>query len=332
MKPPLLLRMTTPAGPAFEIPYHDLGPRNQAPALVLVGGIHGNELNGIFVLARLAGLLRSIQEKRQKNHKLMARVLIIPAVNILGLHARTRTWPFDRTDINRMFPGYNAGETTQRIADALFRLTRRAKIRIDIHSSNLEFEELPQVRVYDPSRREQATARLLGLAAVVECPVNKVSGSTLLHAWKQVGGQNFVVQAGSAGDLQLAHSDRLFQSLVGFLKRLRLLKDASTPESRTPEAVHYFKLHHTASLISEKAGLYVPRAELGRWVEKGTLLGDIYDGFDGRVRSRVRAPVAGLLSGRRRQALLYQGDLLARIQAKQPIALGADTYLIGQGQ
>ena len=57
MKPPVLLRMTTPAGPAFEIPYHDLGPRNQTPALALVGGIHGNELNGIFVLARLAGLL-----------------------------------------------------------------------------------------------------------------------------------------------------------------------------------------------------------------------------------------------------------------------------------
>ena len=71
---------------------------------------------------------------------------------------------------------------------------------------------------------------------------------------------------------------------------------------------------------------------LAAGLKKELFSGDIYDGFDGHGRSRVRAPVAGLLSGRRRQALLYQGDLLARIQAKHPVASGADTYLIGQGQ
>lgn len=36
------------------------------------------------------------------------------------MNQECRFWPSDGTDINRMFPGYDAGETTQKIADRLF--------------------------------------------------------------------------------------------------------------------------------------------------------------------------------------------------------------------
>ena len=45
--------------------------------------------------------------------------------------------------INRMFPGYDAGETTQCIAHAVLEVTRPAHYRIDLHSASLDFEELP---------------------------------------------------------------------------------------------------------------------------------------------------------------------------------------------
>ena len=123
---------------------------------------------------------------------------------MLGVNTRSRRWPFDRTDINRMFPGYDAGETTQRIADAVLQATRTAHYRIDIHSSNLDFEELPQVRLYEPSEDERASAMLFGLPAVIERATDSVFTSTLGHAWRACGGENFVIQAGRAGDLQLA--------------------------------------------------------------------------------------------------------------------------------
>jgi uncharacterized protein len=334
MKPPLLLSMTTPLGGSYEIPYHDLGPKRKAPRLALVGGIHGNELNAIFIVSRLAAHLKAIDEGKVPGQKLQERVILIPGVNVLGLHTRQRAWPFDKTDINRMFPGYALGETTQRIADAVFKTTAPAGHRIDIHASNLEFEELPQVRLYGSTEKERATARLLGLPAMVECPVNKVSTSTLLNAWKSLGGENFVVQAGCAGLLQRLVSERVIRALSHYVVRTGIVKGAPASEQDFTDVAepHYFPLHHTVSLLSEKAGLFVGRAELGRWVAKGDLLGDIYDGFEGRVRAHVRAPIGGLLTGLRRQALLYEGDLLARIQSDKPVARGADTYLIGQGQ
>jgi hypothetical protein len=58
----------------------------------------------------------------------------------------------------------------------------------------------------------------------------------------------------------------------------------------------------------------------------------IYDGFDGRVREKVLAPAGGFLSGLRRQPLLFEGDLIARLQTHETVGHAADTYMAGQGQ
>src|SRR5690606_9987203 len=92
---PVLLHMTAPTREDFDVPYHDLGPRDAPPALAVVAGLHGNELNGVFVLARLASFLRQIAEGGRPGASLLGRVVVIPAVNTLGLNVRRRAWPFD---------------------------------------------------------------------------------------------------------------------------------------------------------------------------------------------------------------------------------------------
>jgi uncharacterized protein len=105
----LLLHMTAPLREDFEIPYHDIGAAHGPPRIALVAGLHRNELNGVFVLSRLAAFLQEVAEGQQAGLYLRERALIIPAVNILGLNTLNRHWPFDNNDINRMFPGYDAG-------------------------------------------------------------------------------------------------------------------------------------------------------------------------------------------------------------------------------
>ncbi|HTY18024.1 MAG TPA: M14 family metallopeptidase [Myxococcota bacterium] len=326
----VLLHMTAPMREDFAIPYHDLGPREERPRLALVAGLHGNELNGVFVLARLANFLAQVASGDRPEARLLARVLVIPAVNVLGLNARSRVWPFDGTDLNRMFPGYDAGETTQRIAAALLRLTEPARWRIDIHSSNVDFEELPQVRLYEPGDEEREAARWLGLPAVVERPVNATFSATLANAWRERGGHSLVIQAGYAGGLQAAHCERLFRALVDFLEGSGLLVGVRLAE---PEGdVHAFGVRQSFPMISEHAGWFVSRLEVGQWIQAGELVGYVYDGFRGDLRAEVRSPHSGLLAGIRRQPLLCEGDLLARVLTRDPVGAMADTYLMGHGQ
>ena len=47
-------------------------------------------------------------------------ILVIPTINSHSMNIGKRFWSADNTDINRMFPGYSLGETTQRISAGVF--------------------------------------------------------------------------------------------------------------------------------------------------------------------------------------------------------------------
>lgn len=325
-----LLAMTAPLRESFTIPYHDIGPADRPPRLALVAGLHGNELNGVFVLARLADFLKRIHAGERRGQRLCERVLLIPAVNVLGVNSRSRAWPFDKTDINRCFPGQVEGDTAQRIAAAVLAATRSAYYRVDIHSSNQDIEELPQVRLYEPNDDERASACLFGLPAVIERPVNPIFTTNLAHAWRRYGGENFVIQAGRAGNLQTAHCETLFRGLVAFLDRAGIVSGIALPEDE--EHLHYFGLNQSFALLADHAGIFVSRLEVGRWVQAGELLGHVYDGFSGVIRAELQAPVAGLLGSLRRQPLLCEGDLMARIFTPGEAGNQVETFLHSQGQ
>jgi len=310
MKPRSLLDMTAPCREDFEIPFHEIGDPAKPLSLALVAGIHGNELNGVFILSRLADYLHGVAAQRYPGVKLHHRVLIVPAVNVLGLNLRMRLWPFDKTDINRMFPGFDLGETTQRIAAAVLKATREAFYRIDFHSSNLEIEEMPHLRIYDASEGERARAESFGLT-ILENPIDAVLTVSLIHAWKQYSGENFVLRGGNAGELQLEHCERLFHALLQFLHSVKILSGGNPPSIE--EETHQFGAGQNFRLISDQAGFFVSKLKVGHWVQAGDLLGVLYDGYKGTVREEIRAPKNGLLLGLRRQPLVFQGDLVARL-------------------
>jgi predicted deacylase len=325
-----LLRMTAPSREDFAIPYHELGPARAPLRLALVAGLHGNELNGVFVLARLANFLQQIAAGERPGSELLGRVRIVPAANVLGLNTRSRLWPFDGSDLNRMFPGYGAGETSQRIARAVLEATAPAEWRIDVHSSNADFEELPQVRLYDATDEERQAARWLGLPAVIERPVTPTVSATLAHAWKAGGGRSLVIQAGQAGSLQQEHCERLFRALIDLLEELGIVLGLRLAEPEND--VHFFGPRQSFPLIGEHAGWFVSRLEVGQWLQAGDLVGYVYDGFAGGLRAELRAPVSGLLAGLRRQPLLCEGDLVARVLTRQAFPAAADTFVDAQGQ
>jgi predicted deacylase len=64
--------------------------------------------------------------------------------------------------------------------------------------------------------------------------------------------------------------------------------------------------------------MFVSDSAVGKWVRAGQELGYIYDSFSGKVLETIAAPETGLLTGIRRHPLLFEGDLLLRINRKEP--------------
>lgn len=87
-------------------------------AVAVVGSFRGNEVQQMYVCSQLVQELKKLEK-----HGGIAgdrEILVIPCVNYYSMNIGKRFWAMDNTDINRMFPGYSLGETTQRIADGVF--------------------------------------------------------------------------------------------------------------------------------------------------------------------------------------------------------------------
>ncbi len=290
------------------LPHYDLGPRGRAPRLALLANLNGDDLNGLFVLSRLAAFLQSIETGQPGELRLRERAVIVPTLNSpdpahyphpsgparnrSGMHARHRR---------------PVGSTTESVAA----LIRTAYYRVDICPAAADIEEMPQVRLYAPNDDERASACLFGLPAVIERPAEDEAASALARDWRAQGGERFAIHAGQAGALQTSHCETLFRALAAFMDRTGVISGLRL--ANDDEDLRYFGLQQVITVMAEQSGLFASELEVGRWVQSGEVLGQIYDSLTGQVQARVVAPVAGLLSSLRRQPLLQQGNLVARI-------------------
>ena len=95
----------------LHIPVEVVHGRKDGPVLLVCGGIHGDEINGVEIVRRVlrAKAISSIR----------GTLIAVPVVNVLGFLQQTRYLP-DRRDLNRCFPGSESGSLGGRIAN-LFR-------------------------------------------------------------------------------------------------------------------------------------------------------------------------------------------------------------------
>ncbi len=171
----------------FRITGYEFGEGEKS--VCIVGSSRGNEVQQIYCCSRLVKKCRQLEEEGRikKGHK----ILIIPSINPYSMNIQKRFWPTDNTDINRMFPGYNLGETTQRIADGVFREIKDYAFGIQFTSFYMPGDFVPHVRMMDEGFSRVETAKQFGLPYVVIREVRPYDTTTLNYNWQVWNTQAF---------------------------------------------------------------------------------------------------------------------------------------------
>jgi predicted deacylase len=115
------------------------------PKVAIVSGVHGDELEGLYVCHRLAAWCEALEKSRPE--ALLGQLELYPALNPLGLDTLTRSVPIYGVDLNRNFPGHPEGLLPHRLAHGALRALAGAALVVDIHASNIYLREIPQVRI-----------------------------------------------------------------------------------------------------------------------------------------------------------------------------------------
>lgn len=304
---------------SLELPYREILKLQRSiyrggsgPRVAITAGIHGDELEGLYVCHRLAAWLEALERTRPE--ALLGQVELYPGMNPLGLDTLQRTVPVYDSDLNRSFPGHPHGLLPQRIAAAALAHLEGAALVIDVHASNIYLREIPQTRI---DERFATTllplARRLNLDIIwIQQNVMSLLETTLVHSLNQHGTPCLSVEMGAGISLTTAFAEQLLSGILTLCQELGVLApDLVLPEpSHRPLIVDDSKIHPLNAVTS---GMFVPALEHGVAVTINQLLGHIVSPFQGDSLAVVRSPVAGRLFTLRRYPLVYEGSLLARI-------------------
>jgi len=256
----------------------------------VVGALRGNEIQQMAICAQLVDTLKRLEEKgcitRGKS------IMVIPCANYYSMNIGKRFWTMDNTDINRMFPGNDAGETTQRIADGLFKLIKDYVFGIQMASFYQEGEFLPHVKLIDTGNvRQEAYASLsdFGMPYGLIRKPSPYDTATLDYNWQIWGCEAFSLFATYTEHIGGQSTQTAVNAALRFLIAKGLLTWSMHPGSHT----RIVNEDAILRISTRSAGILKKYASIGDEVKEGDLLCEIIHPLEGNVIDRIISPVDG---------------------------------------
>jgi len=266
-------------GGSLPTPVYVVRGKQSGPTLCLIGGVHGDELNGTEVVRRAL--------EKASPDRLRGTLVGVPIANLHGFRRSSRYLP-DRRDLNRFFPGNPTGSAASRIAHALFEgVVRNCEMLVDFHTGSFHRANLPHVRG-DLTRPGVADlAADFGSDLVLHKPGMP---GTLRRAAMDEGIAAILYEGGEPMRLSEPEVERGVAGVEVLLSRRGMLA-GKHPVIGIP------RVYHAARWVRvDAAGILLAHVKLGDAVEAGDLLGTVTDPIS-NARSDVRSSDSGRLIG-----------------------------------
>lgn len=280
---------------------------NKLPRFSIVTGIHGDELDGQYIIFEL------IRRIKMHEDKLKGIIDIYPCVNPLGVDSGYRGIPMFDLDMNRVFPGMSNGAFAEYVAANLVNDIIGSDMCLDIHSSNKFVKEMLQVRLNDDNEeRLLPYAKTLNADFVWVYSSQPVREATLSYSLNHLGVPTMVVEMGVGNRISKNYCKQLFEGVLNLLKEVGIWQ-GDTKEVKAPIVSKEGEVTFISALES---GLFVPNIEnLGK-ISIGSHIGDVIEPIEGRILQHLESPVDGIIFTIREHPVVYKGALLCRIYHK----------------
>lgn len=269
------------------------------PSVCIVGSMRGNEVQQLYCCSRLVKKFKQLEEEGRiiEGHK----ILIIPTLNPYSINIQKRFWPTDNTDINRMFPGYDLGETTQRIADGVFKEIKDYTYGLQLASFYMPGEFMPHVRFMKQGFSDVELAKDFGLPYVVLRSVRPYDTTTLNYNWQVWDTKAYSLYSATTSRIDAISAGQIVLSVLRFLSRQGIVKyhDPVKVRSRVVDDTEL------VSVRTAKSGIFEGILQAGDSVEVGTPLANIIHPYSGEVIETLYAPVRGKIFFIHNEPLTY---------------------------
>lgn len=282
-----------PSDTTIDIMAHVYRSTNPGPTVLLQGGVHGDEINGIEIV-------RSLIFEQYLNSINAGTVIAIPLLNVFGFINFSRDVP-DGKDVNRSFPGSMIGSLASRVARTLSKkILPYVDLAIDFHTGGASRYNYPQIRYSKKDTIAAHYAEVFGAKYVIQKPTipksfRKVATASGISVLVYEAGES-VRLCGNSIDIGKEGTLRVLSHLGMYLGEVK----------KPSEIQHISK---TSWVRAPFSGLFRWLVDSGKYVEAGDLLGHIHDPYGNKI-AMVKSKHAGHIIGHNNASVVNQGDAL----------------------
>ncbi len=287
-----------PTQTILNVPVIVINGRRDGPRLWLSAAIHGDELNGVEIIRRVA--------ERVDAAKLRGAILATPIVNVLGFLQQDRYLP-DRRDLNRSFPGSPRGALASQLADLFMReVVARCSYGIDLHTGSHHRTNLPQIRANLDDPETERCARAFGAPAIVH---SATRDGSLREAATERGNTVLLYEAGEA--LRF-NEESIRTGVVGVLRVLSALgMRRGRPGGKRAPAI----VRRSQWVRARREGMLRLAVAPGDRVRKRANLGFVSNALGDTQPIKLTAPFDGVVLGAALNPLVHRGEAVVHLGA-----------------
>ena len=269
----------------FQITGYEFGEGKES--VCIVGSSRGNEVQQIYCCSKLVKKFRQLEAEGRicEGHK----ILIIPSLNPYSMNIQKRFWSTDNTDINRMFPGYDLGETTQRIADGVFQEISEYQFGIQFTSFYMPGNFVAHIRLMDEGYSRIETAMQFGLPYVVKRKVRPYDTATLNYNWQVWNTEAFSLYTTATDQIDPNGAGQAVLAVMNFLSAQGIIR-YQVPVLAESKVIIDTEL---VSVRTSESGVFEPLVKAGEEVRVGQPLANIIHPYESELIETLYAPVNG---------------------------------------
>lgn len=286
----------------------EFGNGEKSESVCIVGAMRGNEIQQVYICSQL---VRRLKELESGGYIASGKsIMVIPSVNPSSMNIGKRFWPTDNTDINRMFPGYDKGETTQRIAAGVFSNISGYKYGIQFASFYMPGRFVPHVKMMKTGYESVELAKMFGLPYVVLRQPRPYDTTTLNYNWQLWECNAFSLYTNCTERIDDNSCEIAIQGILNFLSKSGIITEKPNHEGYISSVISDNEM---VSVKSHYAGIFRRVAEPDTAVHKGDLMAKIIDPYERDVIDEIIAPMNGRVFFVQDNPLVYSGTPLFKI-------------------
>jgi len=286
-----------PSGNVINVITHVFRGPARGPTLLLLGGMHGDEINGVEIVRQAvqSGLFTTLTK---------GTVIAIPLLNVYGFINFCREVP-DGKDLNRSFPGTSTGSLAARVAFELHKhILPLVDFGVDFHTGGNNNYNYPQIRYTREDKVAEALAFAFG--APLTLPYASVAKSLRKIALDKHQLPLLVFEGGE----NLRYDGLSIQYGLAGIRRLLQYQQMIDGEFKAAPSQSFPK---TVWLRAPRGGLFQWMKASGNFVQKGEALGFISDPNGVKPPVYVHASRSGFIIGHNNTPVVGQGDALFHV-------------------